>query len=102
MLLKSSLATRGTQKTLVVKCNASKNNSNLQAKWNSFLDKKRELDRTRWEKLKEISRTFDHIVKNDIKQTYDLLKEIHPKVPQTDNTKEPELKSVDLADEETS
>jgi hypothetical protein len=98
MFLKSNLCMKGscTRKQVVVRSSS----SNFQAKVSGFFDRKKELDRARWEKLKEISRTIDHIAKNDIKQTYDLLKEINP-VQQTEGKKESELKSVDLAEEET-
>ena len=99
MLLKSTFTAKGTRQCHrhTLKCYASKTTSDIQSKINGFLDKKKEIDRLRWEKLKEISRTIDHIAKNDIKQTYDLLKSVQ----QSDSKKEPELKSVDLADEET-
>lgn len=100
MFLKSTVTPKGTlsHQKRVMRCCSSKKTVDLQTKFNAFIDKKKEIDRTRWEKIKEISRTIDHIAKNDIKQTYDLLKSI----PQSDDKKEPELKSVDLAEEETS
>jgi hypothetical protein len=89
-----------TRKQVVVRSSASNTQQGFQAKVSGFFDRKKELDRARWEKIKEISRTIDHIAKNDIKQTYDLLKEINP-IQQTEGKKENELKSVDLAEEET-
>jgi hypothetical protein len=88
-----------TRKQVVVKSSASKFQQGFTTKLSGFFDKKKEIDRARWEKLKEISRTIDHIAKNDIKQTYDLLKDINP-IQQTEGKKENELKSVDLAEEE--
>ncbi len=102
MLLKSKLSVnvRCTRKTTTVR--ASSTTQNVQAKIAAFLERKKELDRTRWEKIKEISRTIDHIAKHDVKNTYDFIKDIHPEIQKRDDKKETELKSVDLAEEETS
>jgi hypothetical protein len=109
MLLKSYLPRRVTcqRKTTVAKCSSdfTTTGKNVQAKFASFIEKKKELDRTRWEKIKEASRTIDHIAKNDVKQTFDLLKElnlVHPTNGQSEDKADTELKSVDLADEESS
>lgn len=106
MLLKSTILKQQTthvRNQRYVTTRAFNSSKSFGTKFNSFLEKKREIDRMRWEKIKEISRTIDHIAKSDMKQTYDLVKELHPVVNQSEEKKETtELKSVDLADEETS
>jgi hypothetical protein len=98
----AKLRVKCARKTITVRASTSTTNPSIQAKFASFLEKKKDLDRTRWEKIKEVSRTIDHIAKNDIKHTYDFIKEIHPDTQQREDKKETELKSVDLAEEETS
>lgn len=101
MFLKSNLCMQGsrTRNHVVVRATSSKFHQGFQAKVTDFFERKKEIDRARWEKLKELSRTIDHIAKNDIKHTYDLLKDINP-IQQEEGSKDNELKSVDLAEEE--
>lgn len=106
MLSNSNIVRQGTSRRFIsTRCCTDKTatnlSSNLSSKLSTLLEKKKEIDRTRWEKLKEISKTIDHIAKNDVKQTHELLKVISPVVGQPFDKKDTELKSVDL-DEEVS
>lgn len=108
MLLKSKFANNPTCRKHTITVCCTQKNSNIQSKFNAFIEKKRELDRSRWEKIKEISRTIDHIAKNDLKHTYDFIKTIHPvaeiegtEANKKDNGSNNGVKSVDLADEES-
>lgn len=64
--------------TVSVRCESSKRPA-WNAKLNAFIDKKKELDRSRWEKLKEAARVIDHVAKSDVKETVELFKSLSPK-----------------------
>jgi hypothetical protein len=98
----STFGAKTSRKHFVAKCCSEKHVTNIPSKLSSFFDKKKEIDRSRWEKVKEISRTIDHIAKSDVKQTYELLKELAPVVGQSVDKKDNELKSVDLEEEGSS
>ncbi len=47
-------------------------------KLGDFVDKRKEIDKLRWEKVKEIGTTLDHIAKSEVKQSAEILNEILP------------------------
>ena len=57
-----------------VVCNAQQSPLKL----GDFVEKRKEIDKMRWEKVKEIGTTLDHIAKSEAKQTYEILNEILP------------------------
>ena len=84
--------------TVSVRCESNKHKG-FHAKFNAFIEKKKELDRSRWEKLKEASRVIDHIGKSDVKETIDILKSLAPK--QTKTTTEDFETDVEKTTDET-
>lgn len=68
--------------TVSVRCESTKL-PKLTAKLNAFVEKKKEIDRSRWEKLKEATRVIDHIAKSDVKETVELFKSLVPKATTT-------------------
>lgn len=84
--------------TVSVRCESNKRPT-LNAKFSAFIEKKKELDRSRWEKLKEASRVIDHIAKSDVKETVELLKSLAPK--QTKSTTEDVETEVEETTDET-
>ena len=44
----------------------------------TIIDKRKELDKLRIERIKEIGNTLDHIAKSEIKQTVEIFSEIFP------------------------
>ncbi len=78
--------------TVVVRCENNKR-PNFNAKVNAFVEKKKELDRSRWEKLKEASRVIDHIAKSDVKETIEIFKSLVP--PSSSTTASVDVEEAD-------
>jgi hypothetical protein len=75
---------------MTVRCESNKRHI-FNANFNAFVEKKKELDRSRWEKLKEAARVIDHIAKSDVKETFELLKSVAPKPVKSTPEEEPEV-----------
>lgn len=77
-----------SQKTRIVSGQASKkmtarpnlmvHSSTKQNGFNDFVEKRKEVDKIRIERIKEIGNTFDHVVKSEIKQTVEIMSEVMP------------------------
>lgn len=79
---------------MTVRCDSNKRPI-FNANFNAFIEKKKELDRSRWEKLKEATRVIDHIAKSDMKETFELLKSLAPKPVKPAVEDEPAVTEVD-------
>lgn len=45
---------------------------------NEFIEKRKEVDKLRVERIKEIGNTLDHVVKSEVKQTVEIMTEVMP------------------------
>lgn len=45
---------------------------------NDFIEKRKEVDKVRVERIKEIGNTLDHVVKSEVKQTVEIMTEVMP------------------------
>jgi hypothetical protein len=73
--LKPKTFTRTTRKTsLVVSCSGNKNSFNF----NDIIERRREMDKQRIERLKEISTTLQHIAKSEADNTNEMLDQFLP------------------------
>jgi hypothetical protein len=48
------------------------------ASFNDFIEKRKEVDRLRIERIKEIGNTIDHVAKSEVKQTVEIMSEVMP------------------------
>lgn len=64
----------------VVMCNATENNekSSVKTTINNVVEKRKEVDRIRIDRIKEIGSSIDHIAKSEVKQTVEIMVEIMP------------------------
>ena len=73
LLLKKTFAEKqlsGTKRTRVVAYN--------NKTFTQITEKRKEIDKMRIERIKEIGNTLDHIAKEEVKQSLDMLKEFFP------------------------
>lgn len=65
----------------VVLCNSTENNettNNVKNTINNVVEKRKEVDRIRIDRIKEIGSSIDHIAKSEVKQTVEIMMEIMP------------------------
>ena len=71
---KQQLAKRHpTQSKFIVRSSTKPNTS-----FNDFVEKRKEVDKLRIERIKEIGNTLDHVAKSEIKQTVEIMSEVMP------------------------
>lgn len=52
--------------------------SNVSSKFNEFVDKRRQVDKKRIERIKEIGNTLDHIARSEVKASSEIVNEFMP------------------------
>jgi hypothetical protein len=67
----SPLPQKSTKRMSVVRCSG-------KIDFNALIDKRRQLDKERIERIKEIGSTLDHIAKSEVKHTGEVLNEFLP------------------------